>query len=204
MKLYGHPFSGNARRVQMLCEEAGIAYDYQIVDLMAGAQYAPEFLALNPNGKVPVIEDDGFVLWESHAIMRYLADKHRLSDWYPSELKERAKVDAWLEWNHSRLGMEAGKLAFHTLFLRENGDPARIADAHKWLEKILLVMDAQLTGHAYLCGDDPTLPDLSAATNTAYLEACKYDLSAYPSVLAWYKRMKGRQSFQNTPYPDAG
>ena len=104
MKLYGNPWSNAARRVQMLCEELAIPYSYETVDLMNGKQYTPEFQKLNPNSKVPVIDDDGFVLWESHAIMRYLADKHQARAWYPSDAKARTQVEQWLDWNQTRLG----------------------------------------------------------------------------------------------------
>jgi glutathione S-transferase len=198
MELYGFPLSSHARRVQMLCEEIGIPYNYRTVDLDKNEQSASTFLALNPNGKVPAIDDDGFTLWESHAIMRYLADKHRAKSWYPTEPRARASVEAWLDWNHTRLGQEAGKMAFHTLILKDKGDPARVADARKWLEKILPVMDAVLQKQPYLCGAGPTLPDLSAATNMAYLEMCRYDLSPYPAVIRWYEAMKARPSFSKT------
>jgi glutathione S-transferase len=106
MKLYGHPYSNHALRVQMLREECGIPYTYQVVDLMKGEQYTPSFLAMYPNGKVPVMDDNGFVLWESHVIMRYLADQHKAKAWYPSDLKARYQVDQWLDWNQTRLGPE--------------------------------------------------------------------------------------------------
>jgi glutathione S-transferase len=198
MKLYGHPFSSHARRVQMLCEELDGAYDYQTVDLLKGEQQAPAFLALNPNGKVPTIDDDGFVLWESHAVMRYLADKHQARQWYPIEPQARAQAEAWLDWNHTRLGPEAGKIAFQMLILKDQGDPAKIADGKKWLEKILPVMEAALHRQPYLCGAQPTLPDLSAAANVAYLEMCRYDFGPYPAIAKWYAGMKTRPSFAKT------
>ncbi len=198
MKLYGHPYSAAARRVQMLCEECGIPYTYQVINLMEGEQYKPEYLALNPNGKVPVIDDDGFVLWESQAIMRYLCEKHEAKAWYPSEPRARAQVEAWLDWNHTRLGIEAAKLMFNTNFAGDNADKAAIEDAKKWLLKILPMMDAELKKRKYLCGDRPTVADLAAATNTAYLEMCQYDLDAYPAVTKWYGGIKARPSFAKT------
>lgn len=201
MKLYAHPYSNAARRVHMLCEECAIPYTYQTVDLMTGEQYSPEFLAINPNAKVPAIEDNGFMLWESNAIMRYLAEKHGASTWWPKELVARAKVDQWLDWTQTRLGAEAGKLMFNTLFAGDKGDKQAIESAKKWLEKILPVMDGALAKSAYLCGEAPTLADLAAATNIAYLEMCRYDLSPYPNVGQWYAKMKQRPSFAATAPP---
>ena len=198
MKLYGHPFSNAARRVQMLCEECGIPYTYQMVDLTKGEQYQPEYLAMNPNGKVPVIDDDGVVVWESQAIMRYLADKHKAHAWYPSEPRARIQVEQWLDWNQTRLGTECGKIMYHTFFAGDQSKPEVIEDGKKWLAKILPVMDGVLTKSKYLCGDKPTLADLAATTNIAYLEMCKVDLGPYPAVSKWYGVMKARPSFTKT------
>ena len=198
MKLYGHPYSNAARRVQMLCEECGIPYIYQLVDLKKGEQYTPEYLALNPNGKVPVIDDDGFVLWESQAIMRYLCDKHRAQAWYPTEPKARAQVEGWLDWNQTRLGPEAGKIMFNTHFAGENANKQAIEDGMKWLLKILPVMNNVLDTRPYLCDGQITLADLAAATNIAYLEACQYDFSPYPAIQRWYHAIKTRPSFAKT------
>lgn len=198
MKLYGHPYSNAARRVQMFCEECGIPYTYQTVDLTKREQYTPEYLALNPNGKVPVIDDDGHAVWESQAIMRYLADKHKAHAWYPSELRARIQVEQWLDWNQTRLGVECGKIMFHTHFAGDKSKPEVIEDAKRWLAKILPVMDGALAKRKYLCGDQPTLADLAAVTNIAYLEMCKYDLGAYPAITKWYGRMKARPSFTKT------
>ena len=198
MKLYGHPFSNAARRVQMLCEELSVPYTYETVDLQGGKQYTPEYQKLNPNSKVPVIDDDGFVLTESQAIMRYLADKHKAHTWYPTDLKARAHAEEWLDWNQSRLGPEAGKIMFNTHFAGDKRNDQAIEDGKKWLEKILPVMDSVLAKRKYLCGEQPTLPDLAVATNLAYLEMCQCDLGAYPAVMKWYGAIKDRPSFAKT------
>ena len=162
MKLYGHPFSNHTRRVTAFCEEARIPYDFQLVDLAKGEHRKPEYLALNPNGKVPtIVEDDGFTLWDSHAILRYLALKHRVTAWYPEDLKTRARIDAWLDFNHTRLGPETGKIAFNTLFLGAKGDQAKIAEGKKGLESVLPVLNDALGKSAYVCGNQPSLADLS-------------------------------------------
>ncbi len=198
MKLYGNPWSNAARRVQMLCEELKIPYTYETVDLMQGLQYAPEFQRLNPNSKVPVIDDDGFLLWESNTIMRYLADKHKAATWYPTEPKARAIVEQWLDWNQTRIGPEAGKLMFNMHFAGDKRNDQSIEDGKKWLLKILPVMNSVLDTRPYLCDGQITLADLAAATNIAYLEACQYDFSPYPAIQRWYHAIKARPSFAKT------
>ena len=198
MKLYGHTWSNAARRVQMLCEELAIPYTYETVDLLNGKQYTPEFQKLNPNSKVPAIDDDGFMLWESQAIMRYLADKHKAHSWYPAEPKARARVEQWLDWNQTRLGQEAAKIMFNTHFAGDKRNDNAIEDAKKWLEKILPVLEDELKQHSYLGGNQPNLADIAVTTNLAYLEMCQHDLSPYPTVTRWYDGIKKRPSFAKT------
>jgi glutathione S-transferase len=198
MKLYGHPWSNAARRVQMLCEELGISYAYEAVDLMKGVQYESEFVKLNPNSKVPVIDDEGFVLWESQAIMRYLADKHKAETWYPKDAKKRAVVEQWLDWNQTRLGTEAGKLMFNLHFAGDQRDDRAIESARKWLLKILPVLDGVLAKRTWLCGDGIALPDLAIVTSIWYLAHCQHDLAPYPAIRRWYAAVTARPSFAKT------
>jgi glutathione S-transferase len=198
MKIHGHSWSNNARRVQMLCEELKIPYSYDTVDLMSGIQYTPEFQKLNPNSKVPVIEDDGFVLWESQAIMRYLADKHQAGALYPKGLKERAIVDQWMDWNQTRLSPEASRIMYNLHFAGDKRDDAAIEKARGWLKRILPVMETALAKQPYLCGKDMTLADIAIAPTVAYLEICQYDLNPYPSIRRWYEAIKQRPSFAKT------
>src|SRR5690349_13067765 len=99
MRLYHHPMSTNARRAVMTAVHLGISIDLVVVDLGKGAQRAPEFLRLNPNGKVPVLDDDGFILTESHAIMQYLAEGTPGQTVYPADRRARADVNRWLFWS---------------------------------------------------------------------------------------------------------
>jgi glutathione S-transferase len=145
-----------------------------------------------------VLDDDGFVLWESQAIMRYLADKHKAGAWYPSGLKERAVVEQWLDWNHTRLSPEAGKIMYNMHFAGDQRNDQAIEGGWKLLLKILPVMEGALTRHPYLCGEKITLADLAAATNIAYLEVCQHDLTPYPAIRRWYDAMKARPSFAKT------
>lgn len=199
MKIYGHPYSSNARRVQMLCEEIGLPYSYDTVDLLAGKQYDPAFLSMNPNGKVPVIDDDGFLMWESQAILRYLADKNGAQDWYPKDLQARARVDQWLDWHQTRLSPPVSKIAFNTLFVPEDKRDLQAMEAgRKDLTKILPVLDAALKGKAHVCGATPTLADLAMSTTFGYLSMCNYDLSPYAEITRWYRGLQKRPSFTKT------
>jgi glutathione S-transferase len=91
MRLYFHPLSSNSRRVTMTAQQLGLKLDLIVIDLLKSEHRDPEFLKFNPNGKVPLLEDGGFYLWESHAIMQYLADRCPDQDLYPREVRARAE-----------------------------------------------------------------------------------------------------------------
>src|SRR5579862_1624600 len=99
MRLYHHPLSSNARRAVMAALHLGTEVELVHVDLGKGEQRKPDYLKRNPNGKVPVLDDDGFLLWESCAIMQYLADRTPGQTLYPTELRARADVNRWLFWS---------------------------------------------------------------------------------------------------------
>jgi len=198
MKIYGHPMSQHVRRIQMLCEEISTPYNFQPVALDKGEQYTEKFLEMNPNGKVPVIEDDGFVLWESHAIMRYIADKNKARKWYPTEPKARASVEKWLDWNHTRLNPEVTTIVMNTIIFGDKGDKLAVVAAKKSLEKVLPVLERALQSEHYLSGPEPTISDLSIVSTVSHLEMCNHDLSSYPAIGKWYGNMKRRPSFAKT------
>src|SRR4051812_17332144 len=107
LRLHNSPMSPNCRKVLALALELGLDVESVQVDMMKGAHKEPSFLAKNPNGKVPVLEDNGWYLWESTAIMQYLADKKPEKNLYPTDLRLRAEVNKWLAWDASHLGVES-------------------------------------------------------------------------------------------------
>src|SRR4051812_34618856 len=96
MKLYGNNFSFNSNKVRFAANAMGLNYEFQSVDLAAGEQRTPEFLKINPTGRIPCLQDGGFVVFESNTIMRYLAEKNN-SPLYPKELEKRTIVNQWLD-----------------------------------------------------------------------------------------------------------
>lgn len=192
MKLYGHPMSNHALRVKALIEEFNLPYEMQVVDFEKQDTRTPEFLKLNPNGKVPVLVDNDFVLWESHAIMRYLCDKHERYDWYPKHLKERALVDQWLDWCNTRLNPEAVTIAINTFF--NTGADDKIEAAKSSLSHILPIIEAIFEKQDWLCGNKITIADLSLLSSLMYLNMCGGVLEKYPATLKWYE-----ENFANSP-----
>jgi len=197
MKLYYHPASTTCRMVMMFAAEEGIALDYQVVDLMTGEQLKPEYKAINPNGLVPALDDDGFVLTESGAIIRYLAGKSG-SAAYPMNLHGRARVDEAMEWFYSNYYKDLGYgLVYPQVFPhhRRPTDEAQAGtvdwgkqQAQHWLE----ILDQDLLGpsHTFLCGDQVTLADYVGAEMVTLGELVHCEYRDYPNVRRWIGHMK--------------
>ncbi len=121
MKLHAHPLSQHSRRVLMLCHELGIIPEIVPVSLENGEHKSETFLRLNPNGQVPVLVAGDVVLSESHAIMKFLVSTAPDTGFYPTENRERANVDMWLDWNHTKLNPPVQTAVMQTLFMGEMG-----------------------------------------------------------------------------------
>lgn len=197
MKLYSHPFSQHARRVRMLCEELNIALDIRNMSLETGAHKSEDFLALNPTGRVPVLDDDGFVLSESHAIMKYVVAKSGTYEFYPIDVKKRAEVDMWLDWNHTKLNPPVQSLIIQVMFMGENADQALVGKSRSEASDALAILETALAAGSSI-GGTLTLADLSLASTVALYEMAEGNLSALPSLKAWLDTIKARPGFAGT------
>ena len=204
MELYYHPASTTSRIVLMFAAEEGIALDYQIVDLMTGEHLKPDYKALNPNCLVPMLEDEGFRLTESAAIIRYLAGKYGSSA-YPADLKERARVDEAMEWFYSNYYKDHGYgMVYPQVFPHHKRPTEEIQagtltwgkeKAQHWLN----ILDEDLIGsnRKFLCGDKITLADYVGAEMVALGELVHCQYKDYPNVCRWIDNMKGLKHWAN-------
>lgn len=200
MKLYYHPASTTSRIIMMFAAEEGIDLDYEVVDILTGAHLQPEYRAVNPNCLVPTLEDDGFRLAESGAIIRYLANKTR-SQAYPEDLKARARVDEAMEWFYSNYYKDHGYgLVYPQLFPHhQRPDEAAHAGAIAWgkerAQHWLGILDKDLIGpeRRFLCGDTVTLADYVGAELVTLGELVHCTYEDYPNVRRWIGNMKALQ-----------
>ncbi|MBT9548740.1 MAG: glutathione S-transferase family protein [Candidatus Sericytochromatia bacterium] len=186
--LYYHPYSQHARRVISLLEEAGLDYHLKKVQMDKGEHHSDAFLALNPNHQIPVLLDGDLVLTESNAILRYLANKHQLNQWYPDTPVERAQVDQWLDWNQCRLATPVVQIVMNQVFLGEKGDLAAIEKGLQALPELWAILARHLDGRAYLTGAEPRLADLSIASNLVQLGLAQI-VPESPVIQEWYQRV---------------
>ncbi len=197
MKLYGFPMSPNSRRVHLVLEEVGEPYEYVEVDLTKGANKAPEYLALNPCGRVPTLVDGGYVIWESHAILQYLAAKYPKHGLDGDGAPERGEVAKWLFLNASHFGPAFARVFAHTIRLPEDQRIPRVAEESRAeVTKVLGILDAALAGKEWLVSGRRTLADLAYAPTLTFAPMLSFDLSTVPQVEAWLGRMKERDSYK--------
>ena len=198
MKLYYHPFSQHARRVRMLCHELGLKPELMPVALESGEHKLPKYLRLNPAHAVPVLDDAGFVLAESHAIMRYLCQRHGGERFYPVDIARRAEVDQWLDWTHCRLNPPIQTLTIQLMFMGDKSDPNVVEVARREAGEALQVLEEGLAVGRGIGNQQVSLADIGIATTLALYVACKGELDATPRVRSWFNNQRGRAAFVAT------
>jgi glutathione S-transferase len=188
LRIYGIART-RAFRALWIAKELGLDYEHIPIEIGAAGARQPEYLAINPNGRLPAIEDDGFVLWESLAITLYLAKKHdRL---YPTTLEGEAKAWQWSLWAVQEVDRGVNIWSLHAVRLPpEDRDPQRLAEALKVIAAPFKVLDGALADRSYLVGDEFTVADLNVAAVIS--RAIDMDLAATSRVGDWLKRCLGR------------
>ena len=191
MKLYSNPLSPNCRKVHALVKHLGLQLETETVDLMAGAQKQPAFLAINPNGKVPALVDGNKKMWESNALLAYLASKQDTTVWPKND--DRYEIIKWMSWESCHFAPAVGKIIGQVIFAPMRGakpDPAIIEQGIEDFRKHSAVANAQLATSKFLTGDKPTIADFAVAVWLSYEQICKLPLSDYPKLSGWWKAMK--------------
>lgn len=198
MKLYYHPISQNCRRVLATIYENGLDLELEEVDLLQGAHRQPEYLAINPNGKVPTLVDGDFKLWESTAIMQYLSQDSPL--WPPS--KVRYDIIRWQCWAIAHFGHAIGKVVGERLVKKVFGggepDEAVVAAGLEEFERFATVLNGHLEGRDWLVGDGLTLADFSVAAELTYAPAVNIGLEPYPHIARWYAAISERDAWKRS------
>src|SRR5712672_269950 len=187
LKIYGVARS-RAFRVLWMAKELGLDYEHVKVDFASGQTREPGFLALNPNGQVPVIDDDGFVLWESMAINLYLAKKYGAGTLYPTRLEHEARAWQWSCWGMTEIERPVLTALFNRAILPEDKRDAAAADAaEKELAQPLGVLDGALGRGTNLLGDNFTVADLNVASILSWARPAQIDMAPFPKVAEWLK-----------------
>jgi glutathione S-transferase len=195
--LYELQPSPHARKVRLLAAELGIPLNKVPVDPRIGETRTSEFLAKNPNGRVPTLEEDGFVLWESPAILKYLSAKHPDRGLCGSDAKIQALVDQWICWwvggPEAAIDALAWEMIIKPKFLNQPGfDPGIMGDARARLDRFLPVLDNQLAGRDYIVGPLTVVDFLIAPRFDSAPALLDIDISPYKNINAWLERMRAK------------
>ncbi|AOI62441.1 glutathione S-transferase [Burkholderia territorii] len=200
VRVYSFPLSGHAHRVRLFLSLLGLPFDTVDVDLAGGAQREPAFLALNPLGQVPVIDDDGTVLADSNAILVYLAKRYGDAYWLPDDAVGAATVQRWLSYAAGPIASGPAAARLVTVF----SAPLDHDAAKRTAAKILAAIDQELTGKAFAAGEQPTIADVAAYTYIAHAPEGGVSLEPYPHVRAWLARVEALPGFIAMPPTRAG
>jgi glutathione S-transferase len=195
--VYGRASSSNVQKVLWLCEEIGLPYSTAHSVAPGKARDSADYTKLNPNGLIPTIDEDGFVLWESNAIVRYLAAKHAAGSIFPADLRSRADSDRWMDWQATVLAPPtAVALRQAVRTPPDKRDNAALAAACAELRDKAATLDAALAGRAYLAGPDLTIGDLAVGQWMWRYASLVPDRPAHPNLEAWYARLQARPAYR--------
>ena len=197
MVIWGRNNSVNVQKVLWCCEEMGVPYERIDAGGAFGVVKTPHYLALNPNALVPAIEDDGLVLWESNAIVRYLAAKHAAGSLWPDDLKVRAEADRWMDWSTTTFWA-----ALRVLFLGmvrtvpAERDPKALEESRLKTAEVLRIVEGHLKGCAYLAGDALTMGDIALGCGIWRWMALPIERPALPEVQRWFDSLARRPAYK--------
>ena len=192
LTIYGFDFSSPANKVRFAANAMGLKYEYKRVNLLAGEQKSAEYLKLNPIGRVPAIDDDGFKAFESAAIIRYLAEKNN-SPLYPKDIKKRAIIDQWIDFANIHVSTALARVTFNRVMyqmMKVEKDERSLSDGLRFLGTYLPILEKQLKENKYLAGGEMSLADINLLAVLDPAELSSVDLSVYPSITSWRKNLK--------------
>jgi glutathione S-transferase len=202
MKLYIANGSTNCRKVQAVSGHLELKIETIYLDYMSGDPKSPAYLTINPTGKVPALEDGGFILWESNAINKYLCSKRPGHSLYPDDARVQADIDRWLSWELAHFNDQMGVLAFQTVLkpnvFGERPDEHLVAWSTGMLAGHADVLERHLEGRRYIVGRDITLADYAVIHLESMKDSIPFDWSPYPNINTYFDRMRSVPHWAST------
>lgn len=197
VRILGRNNSINVQKVMWCAAELGVSVERMDVGGAFGGNDTPEYLAKNPNGKIPVLEDGEFILWESNSIVRYLAETHGAAPWYPDDIQTRAEANQWMDWYLTCLHPPMTVIFWSLIRTApEDRDMAKVEKATADAAALFRILDDRLTTRDFITGTEPCMGDIPigcAAYRWFTMDVARPDL---PNLKAWYDRLKSRPAFQ--------
>jgi glutathione S-transferase len=201
LRIWGRLSSVNVQKVVWCADELGLAYERIDAGGKFGRNDSAEYLAMNPNGLVPVIEDGGFVLYESNAIVRYLCARERAAALWPEDLRRRADIDRWMDWQATTFTPATRDAFWHLLRVPEpQRDTAAVEASRVKSEKCAAILEAHLASHTYVCGESFTAADIVVGTAAHRWLNMPLPRTARPHMERWYELLKSRPASRQVTY----
>lgn len=201
MRLYHHPVSSSARRAVLAAIHLGAPVELVTLNLL-DADDRKRLLAINPNNKVPVLVDGDFILWESCAIMQYLAERTPGQTVYPTEARARADVNRWLFWSSQHFSPALGILGYENFVKAMIGagapDPVEVRRGETLVAQVAGILDAHLAGREWISGPALTLADLAIGATLMHNEVAKIPVAHYAHLQAWFGRVQALEAWRRT------
>ena len=197
IKVYGPPLSNNVNKVRFTANALDVEYELIPVNLMEGEHMSEDFLKLNPVGKVPVMQDGEFTMFESMAISKYLADKE-YSSLYPKDIQQRAIVDQWIDFCDIHVQAALNRVIFNRLIAPQIGaevDQNSLDFGLQMIDRYFPVLDAQLAQSEYIVGNELTLADINLAAILDPAEVSGVSISDYQHLEKWFQTMKQQEFY---------
>ena len=196
LKIWGRTNSINVQKVLWCCGELGISFERIDAGLQYGVSNTPEYKSKNPNALVPMIEDDGFVLWESQAIVRYLARRHSLGTLCPADVQASADADRWMDWNATTVWPNLRPIFWNLVRTVEaKRDMALVEISRKGLAASMTLLDAHLANRHYVTGADFTMGDIPLGVSVHRWFKMDIEREHLPNLTAYYKRLQTRPAY---------
>lgn len=200
MQLYIFPPSQNSLRVQAVANQIGIDLELIPLNLTKREQMNEDFIKTNPNHKIPTLVDGDFVLWESTAIMLYLAEKFPDSGLIPSDLRQRVQMHQWMAWHLTQFSVPCRIYQFERLVKKimnmGDPDPIQIAKADEDFHRYASVLNDRLSGQDWLIGETITLADHTVGFHLVHAERSGFPLEGYPEIRRWWKMLVNMEAWQ--------
>ena len=196
LKVWGRRNSSNVQKVLWLCDEAALRFKHEEIGGEFGRTTDADMLARNPNARVPTIEDDGFVLWESNAILRYLGAKYASGAMFPTELKARGDADRWMDWQQSTVLAPLTTIFWGRVRTPEAYTEEQIAQAETAAVQLWKILDTRLKGRDWIMGDTFTIADIPLAILAWRWFSLAKEPPTMAALDAWFVRIRARPAFE--------
>ncbi len=197
LKILGRKNSSNVQKVIWACEEMSLPFAQEDIGGPFGRNKDPEYLALNPNGTVPTIVEDGFSMWESNAIVRHLAARHGVGSLWPKDAHERAHADQWMDWQQTVVNPAIFPIFFNLVRLKpEERDLNAVKAARDKLAQALAILDKHLAKNNFVAGARFTMGDIPLGIAVYRWYTLPIERESYPALKEWYDRIRERASFR--------